>query len=96
MLSKEEVRHISRLARLGLAEKEIGKYQKELSSILDYVEQLKKVDVSRIEPTSHSVKLENIERQDSENRRREARNEKLMELAPETERGYLKVKSILK
>jgi len=55
MISKEEVQHIAKLARLGLTEKEIKKFQKELSSILDYIEKLKEVDVSSIEPTSHSI-----------------------------------------
>ncbi len=96
MITKEEVKHIVKLARLGLTEKEIGKYQKELSSILDYIEKLKETDVSKIEPTSHSVKIENIEREDVESKRQETRNKKLMELAPETKKGYFKVKSILK
>lgn len=96
MLSKEEVKHIAKLARLGLTEKEIGKYQKELSSILDYIEKLKEVDVSKVEPTSHSIRVENIEREDAESKRQEAGNRKLMELAPETKQGFLKVKSIFK
>ncbi|MDI6603013.1 MAG: Asp-tRNA(Asn)/Glu-tRNA(Gln) amidotransferase subunit GatC [Patescibacteria group bacterium] len=55
MISKEEVQHIAKLARLGLTEKEVKKFQKELSSILDYIEKLKEVDISKIEPTSHSI-----------------------------------------
>lgn len=94
MLSKEEVEHIAKLARLGLSKKEIAKFQKELSSILDYIEKLKEVDVSGVEPTSHSVLVENVMRKDRPARPKAAR--KLMELAPETKDGYLKVKSILK
>ena len=96
MITKEEVKHIAKLARLGLTEKEIGKYQKELSSILDYIEKLKEVDISKIEPTSRSIRVENVEREDVEDKRQEARNRKLMELAPETKQGFLKVKSIFK
>ena len=95
MISKEEVKHIAKLARLGLTEKEIAKYQRELSSILDYVEKLKEVDVSRVEPTSHSIAMENVMRDDRASEKREAKSEKLLELAPETKNGYLKVKSIL-
>ena len=57
MITKEAVKHIAQLARLGLSEKEIGKYQKELSSILDYVEKLKRVDVSGVEATSHPLSM---------------------------------------
>ena len=95
MLSKEEVKHIAKLARLGLTEKEIKKFQKELSSILDYMEKLKEVDVSKTEPASHSIKIENVMR-DDESQKPKLESKKLLELAPEIKNGYLKVKSILK
>ncbi len=96
MISKEEVKHIAKLARLGLTEKETEKFQKELSSILDYFEKLKKLDVSGITPTSQSVFVENIMREDgAEDTRPEVING-MMEQAPETKDGYLKVKSIIK
>ncbi len=85
MISKEEVKHIAKLARLGLTGKEIEKFQKELSSILDYVEKLKEVDVSRVEPTSHPLKKENVMRKDEVSKF----NKKLID-------GHLKVKSIIK
>jgi len=95
MITKEEVQHIAKLARLGLTEKEIEKFQKELSSILDYIEKLKEVDISGIEPTSHSILLENIMRNDKESEKRKVQSVKLLELAPEVKEGYLKVKSVL-
>jgi len=64
MISEKEVKHIAKLARLGLTGKEIKKFQKELSSILDYFEKLKEVDVSKIEPTSHSIRIENVMKED--------------------------------
>jgi aspartyl-tRNA(Asn)/glutamyl-tRNA(Gln) amidotransferase subunit C len=85
MISKEEVEHIAKLARLGLTEKEIGKFQKELSLILDYVEKLKEVDVSKVEPTSHLLRVENVMRKDEVSKF----NKKLID-------GHLKVRSILK
>ena len=96
MITKDEVQHIAKLARLGLAEKEVEKFQKELSSILDYFEKLKEVDVSGVEPTSHSLPVENVMRKDRETEKlKNRKTEKLLELAPETKDGYLKVKSIL-
>jgi len=44
MISKEEVKHIAKLARLELTEKEIEKMQKDMSAILDYFNLLKKAD----------------------------------------------------
>lgn len=93
MLSKNEVKHIAGLARIGLDEKELEKYSKDLSSILDWVEQLKEVDVSGIEPTAHITGLENVTRKD---KAREFGNRNgIVKLFPEEKDGYDKVKSIL-
>jgi aspartyl-tRNA(Asn)/glutamyl-tRNA(Gln) amidotransferase subunit C len=94
MLLKEEVKHIAKLARLGLTEKEIEKFQKELSSILDYIEKLKELDVSNVKPTSHSIEMENIMRQDKESSKPKVKSSKFLDLAPDTKDGYIKVKSI--
>ncbi len=97
MISKKEVKHVAKLSRFGLTEKEIKKYQKELSSILDYIEKLKEVDVSKIKPTSHSIEIENVMREDIEKSKiKNQKPKKLLKLAPETKGDYLKVKSIFK
>lgn len=96
MISKKEIKHIAKLARLGLSEKEMGKMEKELSSILEYFEKLKEVDVSKVEPTFHSVPIENVMREDKVNEKSKTQSTKLLYLAPETKDGYLKVKSIFK
>jgi len=95
MISKKEVQHIAKLARLGLTEKEIEKMQKELSSILDYFEKLKKVDISKVKPTSHSIEIENVMRSDEVRSMKSEARSKIIERAPDTKDGYLKVKSIL-
>jgi len=93
MISKEEVKHIAKLARLGLTEKEVKKMQRELSKILDYIEKLKEVGISNVKPTSHSIQVENVIREDKSSKFK-VQSSKLVELAPETKDGYLKVKSI--
>ena len=95
MISKQEVEHIAKLARLGLTEKEIEKFQRELSKILDYIEKLKEVDVSEVEPTSHSILVENIMRIDELKKEKIEIGKKLVEMAPEKKSGFLKTKSIL-
>jgi aspartyl-tRNA(Asn)/glutamyl-tRNA(Gln) amidotransferase subunit C len=93
MISKEEVKHIADLARIGLDEKEVDKYSKELSSILDWVEQLKEMDVAGVEPTAHIAGLKNVTREDRE---REFNNKDgIVKLFPESKDRYDKVKSIL-
>jgi aspartyl-tRNA(Asn)/glutamyl-tRNA(Gln) amidotransferase subunit C len=66
MISKEKVKRIAKLARLALSEKEVENYQKELSKILEYIEKLKEVDVSKIEPVFHPLKIKNVMREDVE------------------------------
>ena len=92
MISKKEVQHIAKLARLGLSSSEEKKFQRELSSILDYIEKLKKVKVADVEPTSHPLQVVNVMRRDEGKKQKQ----KLLELAPETKTGYVKVKSILR
>lgn len=95
MISKKEVQHIAKLARLGLTEREIEKMQKELSSIFDYFQKLKEVDVSKIEPISHSIEIENVMRADEVKNKKPEVRKKILEQVPDTKDGYLKVKSIL-
>lgn len=92
MISKKEVQHIAKLARLGLTQKEEEKFSGELSSILDYIEKLKKVDVAKEKATFHPFSVQNVFRKD------EASEKKydLLSSAPAEKDGYIKVKSILK
>jgi len=96
MISKEEVKHIAKLARLGLTEPEIEKFQKELSSILDYIEKLKEVDIKNVEPTSHALKIENVFREDTVLKSDIEKVKKLIKAFPEREKTFLKVKSIFR
>lgn len=63
-LTTNQVKHVARLAGLTLSKKEIAKFQKQLSDILDYVAQLDEVDTSKVEPSSQVTGLENIFRDD--------------------------------
>lgn len=91
MFDKKEVKHIAKLARLGLTEKEEEMFQKDFSSILDYFNLLKEVDVKDVKPTFHPTEdflgkelREDVgEKQDFN-----------VEQAPEKEKRYIKVKAI--
>lgn len=96
MVSKEEVKHIAKLARLDLKEQDLEKFQKEFSSILDYIEKLKEVNVNDVKPTTHSVLLENIVREDIPKIKDSTIAESLLKLAPKVKNRFLKIKSIFK
>ena len=59
-ISRDQVKHIAKLANLPLTAEEEEKYPDQLSKILDYVEQLNKVDVSGVEPTFNVSGQENV------------------------------------
>lgn len=95
MISKQEVEHIARLARLELTEAEVEKMQKELANILEYVEVLKGVDVSKVESTSHPVRLENVMREDKIGTQAPDTAESIKDQFPDREGDYLRVKGVL-
>ena len=61
---KLDAEHIAQLARLALTDSEREKFATQLSSILSYVETLRELDTSGIEPTSHVVTIGNVVRED--------------------------------
>lgn len=63
-ITSEDVKYIARLSRLSLSDKEIAIFSGQLSSIIEYVEQMNRLDTSNIEPTSHVIPLNNIMRDD--------------------------------
>ena len=63
-LSREEVLHIARLARLGVTEEDVDKFREQLSNILQNFEILRQVDTEGVPPTAQSIVLQNIVRDD--------------------------------
>lgn len=59
-LSRDEVLHIARLARLGLTEDELDKFREQLSNILENFEVLQQVDTSNVPPTAQAIPLQNV------------------------------------
>jgi aspartyl-tRNA(Asn)/glutamyl-tRNA(Gln) amidotransferase subunit C len=93
MISKKEVKHIADLARVGVNDEEINRFSQDLSSILDWMEQLNEIDVEKVEPTAHITGLENRTREDKES---DFENkEGIIKLFPEEKNNYNKVKSVL-
>ena len=60
-----DVRYVARLARLELNNAEIATYQAQLSDVLTFVEALRQVDVSAVEPTAHASAVFNVFRDDT-------------------------------
>ncbi|MEZ4179947.1 MAG: Asp-tRNA(Asn)/Glu-tRNA(Gln) amidotransferase subunit GatC [Candidatus Doudnabacteria bacterium] len=93
MLSVEEVKKVAKLSRIKLSDQEVEKFRQDLSSVLDYVGDLQKVDTEGLDIVANVTGLENIDRQDqavdSPNQ------EQILDNAPDSKDGYYKVHSIL-
>jgi aspartyl-tRNA(Asn)/glutamyl-tRNA(Gln) amidotransferase subunit C len=59
-----DVKYVAQLARLALSPDEEKKLGTQLGSILGYIEKLRELDVSQVEPTAHAVPLVNVMRPD--------------------------------
>lgn len=64
MITSKDVEHVAKLARLALTEDEKRLYTAQLSRILEYFEQLNKVDTTGVEPMSHALPVVNVLRED--------------------------------
>ncbi len=58
-ISKEEVLHVARLARLELTDDEVAKFQEQLSDIIEAVSKVSELDLSDVPPTSHPLEIAN-------------------------------------
>lgn len=97
-MDNKTIKHIARLARIKLTEKEEDKFKEELSSVLDYIDQLNKVNTETGEPLYQTTGLVNSVRGDEyrgDFKMDEELNKKLIGQAPQRESRFIKVKSVL-
>lgn len=65
MLSRDQVLHVARLARLALTDEEVDRHAGELSGVVEWIDKISELgDLADVEPTSHVVALENQLRSD--------------------------------
>jgi len=64
VISREDVEHVARLARLALTPDELETMRTQLNAILVHIDALKAVDTTGVEPTSHAVPVVNVFRED--------------------------------
>lgn len=94
-LRADDVVHVSKLANLSSTSAEIKKFQKQLSSVVDYIDELSEVDTSGIEPTSQTTGLENVYREDEIDPIQTLSQEEAVLGTEKTYNGYFVVPMIL-
>ncbi len=88
-----DVKYVAHLARLALSPEEEKKIGEQLGNILGYIEKLKEVDVTGVEPTAHAFPLVNVTRLDEA--RPSLSNEEALGNAPTQANGLFIVPKIV-
>ncbi|HVL33419.1 MAG TPA: Asp-tRNA(Asn)/Glu-tRNA(Gln) amidotransferase subunit GatC [Actinomycetota bacterium] len=92
-ITRDQVAHVARLARLSFTDEDLDKFAQQLSKILDYAEQVSALTTEDVPPTSHALPLRNVLRADV------ARDclpqEKALSTAPAVEQGRFMVPRIM-
>jgi aspartyl-tRNA(Asn)/glutamyl-tRNA(Gln) amidotransferase subunit C len=88
-ITRDEVLHVARLARLALTEEEVERLGGQLDAILEAVGKVAELDLSDVEPTSHPLDLANVWSEDEP--RPSLSHDEVFANAPDREANFFKV-----
>lgn len=93
MLTEKDVEHVAKLARIALTheEKEVFTYQ--LANIMDYIDRLKELDTTGVEPMHHVMDIHNVFREDRADKKLTA--DEVLANSPDREGSFFKVPKIM-
>lgn len=92
-IDTKTVKHVASLVRLGISEEEAQTFSGQFSSIIDYFNMLNEVDTENVIPASDVANAENVLREDVVKPSMD--REEFLKNAPQSERGYVKVPTVL-
>jgi aspartyl-tRNA(Asn)/glutamyl-tRNA(Gln) amidotransferase subunit C len=92
-LTREDVIHVAKLARLALSEGEVEQFTVQLGAVLEHFASVAALDTSGVPPTSHPISLANVLRPDE--RRPSLERDLVLAMAPAEEDGRFRVPRIL-
>ena len=93
-ITEDQVKKVAELARLKLDSNQVKHHAKQIEKILDYINQLEKIDTNGVACTTRAIEVINVLRSDANNKF-EHRDE-LLNLAPARENDFFKVPKIIK
>ena len=93
-ISKEQVKKVSELAKIELNEEEIDNHSSQLEKILEYIDQLEKIDTENIPCTTRAIEVINVLRDD--HKKIFKNRDDILDQAPSREDDFFKVPKILK
>ncbi|WLD93752.1 Asp-tRNA(Asn)/Glu-tRNA(Gln) amidotransferase subunit GatC [Alkalihalobacillus sp. AL-G] len=92
-ITKEEVKHVAKLARLAVTEEEAEMFTKQLDDIIGYAEQLNELNTDDVEPTTHVLDLKNVLREDKV--KDWLTRDEALKNTPDQQNGLIKVPAVL-
>ncbi len=92
-ITKQQVQHVARLARLDLDAEQLDNFTQQLATIVDYMETLSQVNTAGVEPTAHVIALTNAFRQDRV--RQHLERSQALANAPASEEGSFVVPKVI-
>ena len=92
-LSREEVLHIARLARVGLSEEEVRSLSKQLSQILEHFTVLQQVDTEDIPPTTGAFSAVSVMKNDK--KKKSMPQSDVLTNTPKNDGDFIRVRSVL-
>jgi aspartyl-tRNA(Asn)/glutamyl-tRNA(Gln) amidotransferase subunit C len=92
-LSREEVLHVAKLARVGLNEEEVTRFAEQLSEIIGHFDVLNRLDTEGVPPTTHTLPLFSVMAPDEP--RPSLTQDEVLANAPSAQDGHLRVRAVL-
>ena len=92
-ISNDEVKKVAQLARLELNENATQQHAKQLEKILEYIQQLEKINTENVPCTTRAIEVANVLRKDE--KKNYANAEEILDLAPSRENNFFKVPKII-
>ena len=92
-VTKNDIDTVASLSRLNISEDEVPAVMDKLDKFLNYVENLKNIDTTNIEPTTYALKMQNVFREDVV--KNSLPRDAALSNAPLKEDGYFKVPRVL-
>ena len=93
-ISEDQVKKVAELARLKLDSDQVKHHSEQIEKILDYVNQLEKIDTTGVACTTRAIEVINVLRSDANNKFED--RDELLNLAPARENDFFKVPKIIK
>ena len=92
-ITSEEIRHLALLCRIAMTDDDVDMMRDQMSNILNNIDILNRVDAEGVEPTSHSVDLVSVMREDEVGSASPI--EEILANAPDREGDFIRVRAVL-